>query len=93
MNIKGIGIQGITNLYNKNSVKRVNDEEETKAKAKDKDTVEISSLGKSLCAYDVINIDNRQKVQELRQKVSSGTYDVNAKLTAESIVRNFQKNN
>lgn len=91
MNIKGIGIQGITNLYNKNSVKRVNDEEETKAK--DKDTVEISSLGKSLCAYDVINIDNRQKVQELRQKVSSGTYDVNAKLTAESIVRNFQKNN
>lgn len=89
MNIKGMGMQGITQLYNKNSVKRVNIEE----KAKDKDTVQISDLGKSLYAYDVANVDNREKVQELRQKVSNGTYNVNAKLTAESIVRNFQKNN
>lgn len=87
MNIKGIGTQGITNLYTRNSNKRASNEE----KAKYKDVVEISALGKSLCAYDDINIDNRQKVQELREKISNGTYNINGRLTAEGIVRSFQK--
>lgn len=92
MNIKGMGAQGLTNLYNKNFIKKVNSvNNEEKIKDKDKDRVEISALGKSLCAYDDINVDNRQKVQELKEKISNGTYNISGKLTAESIIKNFQK--
>lgn len=93
MNIKGMGTQGVTNLYNKNFIKKVNSEKNinNEDKIKDKDRVEISALGKSLCAYDDINVDNRQKVQELKEKISNGTYNISGKLTAESIIKNFQK--
>lgn len=90
MNIKGMGTQGLTNLYNKNFIKKVNNVN-NEEKIKDKDRVEISALGKSLCAYDDINVDNRQKVQELKEKISNGTYNISGKLTAESIIKNFQK--
>ena len=87
MNIKGIGMQCIANLYNKNSVKKTNNVE----KVTNKDTIEISSLGKSLSNYDSMNVDNRQKVQELKEKISNGTYDVNAKLTAQSILNSIKE--
>lgn len=87
MNIKGVGMQGITNLYNKNSTKRISSEE----KVSNKDTVEISTLGKTLSTYDSMKIENREKIQELKEKISNGTYNVNAKLTAKSIMNSIRE--
>ncbi len=84
MNIKGIGSQNIVNLYarnnnkvaNKNNIKRSND------------TIEISNVGKQLNTYsfDDIHIDNSAKIEILRNKIQNGTYNVDAKLTAQSII-------
>lgn len=87
MNIKGIGMQVVTNLYNNNSTKRVSNE----IKRFESDRVEISDLGKSLCKYDKLGIDHREKIQELKEKISNGTYNVNARLTAESIVNSIRE--
>lgn len=57
-------------------------------KAKTFDTIEISSLGKSLKDYSSDNnIDNAKKVAEIKNKVDSGTYSIDARLTARSILK------
>lgn len=84
MNIKGIGSQNIVNLYTKNSNKVV-----SKGKtAKTNDTIEISNIAKNLSVYsfDDVNIDNSAKIEALREKIQNGTYNVDARLTAQSIM-------
>lgn len=46
-------------------------------------------LDKTLSMYDAsdINIDNTAKIAELREKIANGTYVIDAKLTAQSIMR------
>ncbi|MDS0524126.1 flagellar biosynthesis anti-sigma factor FlgM [Clostridium sp. SHJSY1] len=84
MNIKGIGSHNVINLYNKNSNKIVEKEKIVKSK----DTIEISNIGKSLneYAFDDVNIDNTKKIAEIKSKIEKGTYNVDAKLTAQSII-------
>lgn len=84
MNINGIRPQGITNIYASNGAKRVSSVENIAAK----DRIEISDLGKTLSAYDNcdLKIDNTAKIAELREKIANGTYNVDAKLTAQSIM-------
>jgi len=90
MDVKGIGSHNIINLYNKNNNKILPKE----AIKKPSDSIEISSLGKSLTNFslDGLNIDNASKIAELKSKVESGTYNVDAMVTAKSMM-NFIKEN
>lgn len=92
MDVKGIGSHNIINLYNKNNNNsKVASKEAVK---KSLDTIEISSLGKSLTDFSLegLNINSPSKIAELKSKVESGTYNVDAKLTAKSMI-NFIKEN
>lgn len=84
MNIKGIGSHNVINLYNKNNNKIVEKEKVVSSK----DTIEISKLGKSLnnYAFDDVNVDNTKKIAEIKSQIEKGTYNVDAKLTAQSII-------
>lgn len=84
MSIDRINRQSFINAYNSNSNKVVKSLE----KVKNVDTIEISSLGKSLKDYSSENnIDNAKKVAEIKSKVDSGTYSIDARLTARSILK------
>lgn len=83
MSINRINRQSFINAYNSNSNKCV----KNVTKAKTFDTIEISSLGKSLKDYSLDNnIDNAKKIAEIKNKVDSGTYSIDARITARSIL-------
>ena len=89
MNINGIRTQGVTNIYASNGAKRI---KETNTDI-GKDKIEISELGRNLSMYDNVdfNIDNSAKIEELKSKIQNGTYNVDAKLTAQSILNNIKE--
>lgn len=61
--------------------------------AKSTDRIEISSLGKSLKDYSINGeIDNAKKVAELKMQVQAGTYNVDARLTARSMLNSMREN-
>lgn len=69
-----------SNMKNNNSVDKVNKNQET-------DRIEISSLGKSLTDYSLdSSIDNAKKIADIKNRVESGTYSVDARLTAKSLL-------
>ena len=84
MNIKGIGSQNIVNLYTRNSRKVINKGNISKTN----DTIEISNVAKNLNTYsfDDVNIDNSAKIASLKNKIENGTYNVDARLTAQSMI-------
>ena len=77
MNIKGIGSQNIVNLYTRNNSNNITSKDSVK---KSNDTIEISNIGKQLNTYSF------DKIAVLRNKIENGTYNVDAKLTAQSII-------
>lgn len=83
MSINRINRPTYINAYNSNcnkSVDKVN-------KTKDVDRIEISELGKSLKGYSLSSdISNLKKVVDIKSKVESGTYNVDARLTAKSLL-------
>lgn len=90
MNIKGIGTHNIINLYNKNN----NQVAQKSEKVQKTDTIEISKLGRSLNTYslDETKFDNSAKVAEIKKQVENGTYNIDAKLTAQSIIDTIKGN-
>lgn len=84
MNIKGIGSQNIVNLYTRNNNNIIS----KKGISKTNDTIEISNIAKKLNTYsfDDINIDNSAKIASLKERIENGTYNIDAKLTAQSII-------
>lgn len=84
MNIKGVNANNVVNLYSKNIVKKVDSVETVRPK----DRIEISSVAKSLGVYDSssLSFDNSAKVEEIKQKIASGTYNVSGRLTAQSMM-------
>ncbi len=87
MSISRIINQAYVNSYNTNKVTQIDKAREVKST----DRIEISSLGKSLKDYSLNGeIDNAKKVAELRMQVQSGTYNINAKLTAESMIKSMK---
>lgn len=89
MNINGVRTQGVTNIYASNGAKRI---KETNTDI-GKDKIEISELGRNLSMYDNVdfNIDNSAKIEKLKAKIQNGTYNVDAKLTAQSILNNIKE--
>lgn len=89
MNINGVRTQGVTNIYASNGARKI---KETNTDI-GKDKIEISELGRNLSMYDNVdfNIDNSDKIEELKAKIQNGTYNVDAKLTAQSILNNIKE--
>lgn len=84
MSIDRINRSSFINMYNSNSNKTV----KQFSKTKESDSVEISSLARSLQGYSYdMNIDSTKKIAELRNRIQNQTYNVDAKLTAQSIVK------
>lgn len=90
MNINGINSNNVINLYSKNK----NRVSQTKKVNNVSDRIEISKLGKSLTNYTLegVNVDNSKKIQELKNQINNGTYNVDAKLTARSILDTIEEN-
>ena len=90
MNINGINSNNVINLYSKNK----NRVSQTKKVNNVSDRIEISKLGKSLTNYTLegVNVDNSKKIEELKNQINNGTYNVDAKLTARSILDTIKEN-
>ncbi|MBP2033821.1 negative regulator of flagellin synthesis FlgM [Clostridium algifaecis] len=87
MKVNGIKLNNITNIYNESKKgKDINPE-----KTKDTDSIQISSIGKSLSAYSLDNkfIDSKEKVENIKNAISNGTYKVDAKLVAQKMLSSF----
>lgn len=83
MSIDRISRSTYINAYNSNSSKAV----EKSKKTNDVDRIEISELGKSLKGYSLdSNIQNAKKIADIKNKIDSGTYNVDARLTAKSML-------
>ena len=90
MNINGINSNNVINFYSKNK----NRVSQTKEVNNVSDRIEISKLGKSLTNYTLegVNVDNSNKIEELKNQINNGTYNVDAKLTARSILDTIKEN-
>lgn len=84
MDIKGVNPYKAISSYsnNRNKITKVD------GKQKIEDRIEISKIGKTLNSYSIDEgaIDNSKKVQELKKKIEEGTYNIDAKTTAKSIL-------
>jgi negative regulator of flagellin synthesis FlgM len=90
MSIDRINRSTYINAYNSNSNKPV----DKVKKSKEVDRIEISELGKSLKDYSLSsNVENTKKVADIKNKVDSGTYNVDARLTAKSLLDAMKESN
>lgn len=88
MKIQGINTQNIISAY-KNHIGRNTEKVE---RVNSKDTIEISALGKTLNNYslDSTSLDRSAKIEKIKYQIDNGTYNVDAKLTAQSIIDNMK---
>lgn len=88
MKINGINLNKITNVYNESKKGK----DITPGKSKDIDSIHISSIGKSLSAYSLDDkfVDSKEKVENIKNAVSNGTYKVDAKLVAQKMLDNIK---
>ncbi len=90
MSIDRITRPAYINAYNSNANKPVDKVNKTK----DVDRIEISELGKSLKNHSLSgNSENIKKVADIKNRVDSGTYNVDAKLTAKSLLNAIKESN
>lgn len=89
MNIKGIGNINGVNAYKNNLIKK----NEGINPIKERDRIEISQEGKALSNYSLDNsmFDNSKKIESIRERISQGTYNIDSKIVAESIVKEFEE--
>lgn len=87
MKVNGIGINKVVNLY-KNNNKPV----EKKSINTGRDTVELSSLGKSLSSLKAEEnfVNSPEKLERLQNEISKGTYKPNTKLIAKGIIESMK---
>lgn len=90
MSIDRISRQTYISAYNSNSNKPVDKVNKTK----EVDRIEISELGKSLKDYSLSNdMGNAQKVADIKNKIDSGAYNIDARLTAKSLLNSMKESN
>lgn len=84
MNIKGIGYASGINQYNRVSSNKISKLEKREVS----DRIELSQEAKILKNYaiDESAFDNSQKVLEIKNKLQNGTYDINGRLLAQSLL-------
>ncbi len=87
MSISRIVNQAYVNSYNTNKVMQIDKSKEVKST----DRIEISSFSKKLREVEEIkDLDNSAKVEALKYSIDNNTYNVEAKLTARSILNAMQ---
>ncbi|NFI51982.1 flagellar biosynthesis anti-sigma factor FlgM [Clostridium botulinum] len=90
MSINRINAHSAVNIYNSN--KNINKVEKAN-KVETRDRIEISALGKSIKDYSLeSSIDNTKKVAGIKEKIQNGTYKIDSKLTAKSILEAIKEN-
>lgn len=84
MNIKGIGYTSGINQYNRVSSNKISKLEKREVS----DRIELSQEAKILKNYaiDESAFNNSQKVLEIKNKLQNGTYDINGRLLAQSLL-------
>ena len=79
----------ITQLYQNSTVKKVNAVEVVKAK----DKLELSSIGKEYqtakTAISSVDDIRQEKINDIKKRMQSGTYDVSGKEFADKLVDSF----
>lgn len=89
MKIGGMKVQNLYNNYNNNKVK----DDQNVSKNKIKDRIEISNEAKKLSNFENSkSLDNSKRIEELKKMIKDGTYKVDAKLTAESMMKSINEN-
>lgn len=85
MKINGINPNKIINAYGDNK-KKVESKELQKAKGTD--SIEISTLGKSLKNYslDLNPAASSEKIERIKEQIEKGTYKADGKLIAQGIL-------
>ncbi|MBV7272264.1 flagellar biosynthesis anti-sigma factor FlgM [Clostridium thailandense] len=88
MKINSVDPSKLIKLYS-NNVKSVEKKEEIKKS----DSIEISSLGKSLSTYSPEDslVNSKEKVEKIKKEITNGTYKRDAKLVAEKVLENIKK--
>ena len=90
MSIDGIKRQTYISAYNSNSSKSI----EKTNKVTSGDRIEISSLGKSLKNYSLDgSFNNTKKIADIKSRIDSGTYNIDARLTAKSLLNAMKESN
>ena len=82
MKIDGVK-NNVVNFYKKNTSKA-----ETKVAVLKKDSIELSSAGKTLSAFalDSKFVSSKEKIEGIRNEVMQGTYKMDSTLTAKKII-------
>ncbi|WP_368490684.1 flagellar biosynthesis anti-sigma factor FlgM [Clostridium sp. BJN0013] len=88
MKVNGISLNKILNIYEKSK----REYGTTKIEGQ-KDSIEISSLGKSLSSYiqGDETINSKEKVEDIKKAVENGTYNVDRKLVAAKIIETMKE--
>ena len=82
MKIDGVK-NNVINFYKKNAVKT-----EAVVATSKKDTIELSSAGKSLSALSLDDklVNSKEKIEAIRNEIKQGTYKMDSTLTAKKII-------
>jgi len=88
MKINGVNPSKVVNLYS-NQVKSVG----KKTEVSQKDSIQISSLGKNLSSYSLDDkfVNSNEKIEKLRNEVANGTYSRDSKLVASKILEEMKQ--
>ena len=87
MKITSFGMNSI-NPYNKQQKSLKAAESKTAVNA---DKIEISTAAKEMSASSTYNSERAQKVQQIKEQIQSGNYQVEAKKMAEDMLNYYRK--
>lgn len=89
MKINSVDPSKLVKLYsnNKKSI-------EKKEEVKKSDSIQISSIGKSLSTYspEANLVNSKEKVDNIKNEIASGTYKRDAKLVAAKVIEEMKMN-
>ena len=87
MKINGVNPSKIVNLYS-NQVKNVG----KKTEVSQKDSIQISSLGKNLSSYSLDDkfVNSNEKIETIRNEIANGTYSRDSKLVAAKMLEEIK---
>jgi len=88
MKINGVNPSKLLNLYSKQA-KNI----EKKTEVSQKDSIEISSLGKNLSSYSLDDnfINSNEKIEAIKNQIANGTYSRDSKMVAAKILEEIKK--
>lgn len=88
MKVNGVNPSKIVNLY-ANNKKTI----EKKEQVQQKDSIQISSVAKSLSSYSIDDkfINSKEKIERLKSEISNGTYNKDSKLVAAKILEEIKQ--